>query len=764
MLRALVEVGLRRSRASTVGMEEVMRLAGILNVDRSLVLNRTLFLLCSFAICAFAVSCSGASNPGGDAGPDIPAVVIRCSPADDPDADSISTMDEGDGDPDADGLPNFRDTDSDGDGISDRDEAGRSNCTDATRDGDADGLPDFLDVDGNGDGLNDGLPGGANDTDRDGMPDNRDLDVDGDGIANRLEVVEGVRVDTDSDGVPDVLDDDSDADTIKDLDEGGSDQDRDGTFNFRDLDSDGDGVSDAIEAGDMDPATRPASCRAEINPLLPDRPVMPDGLADFLDLDSDNDGFGDRDEQVAGTNPCNVDTDGDGQDDLAEGTYVLVNCPDGSTGTNCDCARVRACVIPDSYFYMVLPLGGAPVVRDLDFGTTVRVADVFFVTDTTGSMGGTIDNVTSTVATPDTGIVAQIARTVPDVTVGAGRFDDFPFGSFGSPGSDEPFKLLIDQTPAAMSSRVQDAFASIRGNLGSGGDTPESPTEALYQIMRGIGGTFMSAANTYEMPAYGARCPERTYGAPCFRVGALPIIVLFTDQCSHNGPREEAGMCADYSGFTPSGATFDDAIRELNAKGTKFIGVNANAQSCGGSSAPNSPFNLAPCYFLNQVAQRTRSVDLRGNPLVYDLPNGADTTRFRDTVVGAIQTVTTRVRFDVDTATRDDPNDADGVNARRFIKEVVPGCNAEPAAAMCWSPPTGVVHTDAVRRTDSSTFFGVVPGTRVSFRVTFLNDFQPGGDRTKIYVAYIDVRGGGNAVLDTRQVYVVVPAGSDVPG
>jgi hypothetical protein len=38
------------------------------------------------------------------------------------------------------------------------------------------------------------------------------------------------------------------------------------------------------------------------------------------------------------------------------------------------------------------------------------------------------------------------------------------------------------------------------------------------------------------------------------------------------------------------------------------------------------------------------------------------------------------------------------------------------------------------------------------------------GDVTaRVYVAYIDVRGGGSAVLDTRQVYIVVPASSGPP-
>ncbi len=44
------------------------------------------------------------------------------------------------------------------------------------------------------------------------------------------------------------------------------------------------------------------------------------------------------------------------------------------------------------------------------------------------------------------------------------------------------------------------------------------------------------------------------------------------------------------------------------------------------------------------------------------------------------------------------------------------------------------------------------------FRITFQNDFVMGATTAKVFVAYIDVRGGGSSVLDTRQVYIVVPA------
>jgi hypothetical protein len=313
-------------------------------------------------------------------------------------------------------------------------------------------------------------------------------------------------------------------------------------------------------------------------------------------------------------------------------------------------------------------------------------------------------------------------------------------------------------TPPERAADVQTAFNAI--SLHFGNDGPESQTEGLYQIVTGEGGTWMySSGGTYTMPRYVGDCLDGGWGAPCFRDSALPIVVLFTDICSHNGPPDEDhGSCDDYVGITPAPSTWVDMIAAMNRRGAKFVGVNASGfgPRCDTVTAPGGS---SPCWFLKRTAEETGSIDLDGNPLVYDLPNSADVATFTDTVVRAIETVATRVPLDVDTSLRDDPSDAEMVDARRFIKRRQPACNL-PGVETCWVPPTGVTHDEAVAAYDTSTFFGVVPGTRVTFRITFQNDFQPGGRTAQLFVAFIDVRGGGGSVLDTRQVFVVVPADS----
>jgi hypothetical protein len=727
--------------------------------------RRVLFFASVLALLGLA----GCSDPGPGPGPGHDGgsttdtgggPIIRCSRVDDPDMDNISSMDEsvgdsdGDGAPnpdaDGDGIPNTMDPDSDGDGVPDLTEAGDADCTTPPRDLDGDHIPDYLDTDANADGIPDSTEA-TSDLDSDGIVDALDTDVDGDGISNTLEYGPPgpSPTDTDGDGDPDVIDLDSDGDTILDAQEGGLDIDEDGVENFRDLDSDGDGIEDGVEAGDGAVGTPPIQCPDEVDPVT--GMVGPDGLADAFDFDSDNDGLGDRDELVVGTDPCNVDTDGDGTGDLAEGAYVLANCPDGMTGTDCNCASSSSCSIPPEHFFVVLPYHTPPIDRDLEFGTSIRVADVFFITDTTGSMGGTIGHVQTTVTTPVTGIIDRIAETIPDAWVGGGGHSDMPFGGYDSPPF-SPFTLAIRMTPPDRAAEVRTAFAGL--SAGGGGDGPEAQVFAIHEIVTGRGGTWMGSGPTFTLRAYEGDCLDVGWGAPCFREAALPIIVLFTDICSHNGP---AGDCDDYVGITPTPPTFAEAVAAMNVRGARFIGINASGgEPCATVTGPSG---YSPCWMEKQMAQETGSVDLDGNELVYDLPNfGVSDAEFTDTIVTAIETIATRVPLDITTRLRDDTSDPQMVDARQFIFSRRPACRA--GVDPCWTenPEAGITHDEAVATYDESTFFGVIPGTRVLFRIQFRNDFYPGGRNTELYKAFIDVTAGGSAVLDTRQVYIVIPA------
>jgi hypothetical protein len=195
---------------------------------------------------------------------------------------------------------------------------------------------------------------------------------------------------------------DMDGDGIADAAEGRDtdDMDMDGTPNVRDTDSDGDGTSDADENfGTSGPCVY--------------RDTDTDGRPDFLDSDSDNDGLTDADERnTYHTDPLDRDTDDDMITDLGEAAAMTDPLDPASR-------------IPETDFFVVLPYLDPAQMRTLRFGTSIKVADVYFVIDTTGSMQEPIDNVESSLMR----IASEIAVEIPDVQMGVGYFQDFPFRS-----------------------------------------------------------------------------------------------------------------------------------------------------------------------------------------------------------------------------------------------------------------------------------------------------------------------------------------------
>lgn len=495
---------------------------------------------------------------------------------------------------------------------------------------------------------------------------------------------------------------DSDSDGIADQAEGTFDTDADGTPNHLDTDSDGDGILDVEEH------------RGNIPCSLPD--ADDDGVPNWLDPDSDNDGLSDAEERgTYSTDPYDIDSDHDGVTDLGEAIGTMTD-PNDAMST-----------IPPEDFFVVLPYNGASETRELRFDTNLQFADIYFLIDTTGSMQGPIDNVTSSLSS----ISAQISTRIPNVQMGVGHYDDFPFGGgftgYGGPG-DVPYHN--DQNITDNLAAVQTALNSL--SAAGGADTPESSVEAIYQTATGEGATWTySGASPFTL----ARnpCPAvpdetgRRRGFPCFRPESLPIVVLVTDAPFHNGPGGSDG----YVGISPAPHYFDQAVTALNNIGARFIGVAVGS---------------GPEAHEREVATMTGTVDLGGAPLVYLASDGTVSS----SIVMGIETIAGRTPQDVDTTTENVPGNPDGFDATLFIKAITPleGYNMGSSG-----PRPGVTYTSK----DEHTFFQVVPGTQVEFTVRFLNDVRPPAASAQIFRATIIVRGNGVARLDSHNVYIVVP-------
>lgn len=537
----------------------------------------------------------------------------------------------------------------------------------------------------------------------------RPSDRDGSAGADGGRVVVSCASDTDSDG-----------DGIFDEFETSNDFEGDGLGNHEDTDSDGDGILDAEEHGTAD------GCSAV--------DTDGDGNFDFLDLDSDGDGLSDEEERnTYFTDPYNEDTDGDGFIDLAE----------AATGSD---PLDPASTIPEDTFYVVLPYEGDAVERELVFGTSVRKADVYFMLDGTGSMSSERSRLVSSLGT----IVTEMTAALTDVGVGFGGFAGFggpPGGGCmtvlgietcsDGPEGDEPFRhdLSISTDLATMQSGVMMLHTDY------GGATWASSNEALYLAATGEG--FQPYLGPQRCPAV----PDeegRRYGYPCFRPGALPIMVVLTDTSSKNGPGTSGTGTYDPANFTmsPRGPhTHEETLAALEGIGARVIGVISGEEVS--SPTPISQFET--------WARETGTVDASGDPITFMI--GSDGSGLDSGLVEAIRVLAEETPQDIDGVARDgeDRPTEMGVDATNFIKNITPASLFDGAADTA-CPASGVC--------DDQLFYDVTPGQTVRFRVRFLNDFQMPQSFAQVFLATIVVLGNGVAELDSRPVVIVVPAGS----
>ena len=183
-------------------------------------------------------------------------------------------------------------------------------------------------------------------------------------------------------------------------------------------------------------------------------------------------------------------------------------------------------------FFFVLPYNdpGGSQEKPLTFSTDIKSMDVFISMDTTGSMGGPIGNLQSTIGGT---VIPGIQAGVPNTQFGVGAFEDFPISPFGSNPCfttgqpDQPFELLqaITDVPADIQAGVQ-ALTQGASPIGCGADYPESAIESLYQIATGDG--LAGPAPTFVAPN------NAGVGGVEFRDGSMPVVVNITDAPSHD--------------------------------------------------------------------------------------------------------------------------------------------------------------------------------------------------------------------------------------
>ena len=303
----------------------------------------------------------------------------------------------------------------------------------------------------------------------------------------------------------------------------------------------------------------------------------------------------------SGTPPL-PDSDGDGVPDIADDCVGP-----GVVGPPCSGS--------DTVFFHTLPYGGTAQIDPLDISVQVRTADIYFLMDTTGSMGGELNrlkiDLTGGTFIPGCagGIIGAIRCTIPDAWFGVGQHDDYPVSPYGSAGTDDVF--THHQNITASVSAAQTAVNAL--NLHYGNDGPESQSQALWAIATGGGlGPYLAAQT----------CSGSNWGYPCFRPGTIPVVVLFTDAPFHNGPYGYdyafGGAATLPSTTAVSGNNARTTARATGNAATTWTGWTGNSCTSTNNFGAGCYFNSAPDAWFSFTVSTTTTVTISLEGSSYD--------------------------------------------------------------------------------------------------------------------------------------------------
>jgi hypothetical protein len=638
------------------------------------------------------VACGPTQGSGGDD-----------TTGEDADGDGISDKDEGTVDTDNDGKPDYLDTDSDNDGITDAIEAGDKDLMTPPYDSDTDGTPDFRDEDSDNNGRPDKIEG-ADDPDQDTLGNYADIDDDGDNIYDVDEIGPNplAPVDTDGDGTADFHDIDSDDDTIPDSIESNADYDNDGIGNFQDLDSDGDCISDMAESRGIPPADSDGDTRA-----------------DYLDRDSDNDGLGDMAEDAncsgsrdgAESSATDDDTDNDGVTDLVESV----------AGTDPNNAASNPKANGDYVFVEPYMKPQMPTEDNLDFSSKLQAVDLYVELDRSGSMATEITAVKNNLAT----VVNQVAcsplgsgtppNCIPDLWAGA--------ATVGYKTS-EGFTHWVDIQPNPSFSNIITTEPPIVGN------TQEPLTYATYAALTAFGGSGYSISGAPGRGSCnGSPANNANYvghGYPCFRLGALPVVLLATD---------EPPLSAGDTWKTPD---WDTVVKpQFQQDKARVIGILGDNITAGTDTD------------LRKMATDTNAIDVtNGNaPLVFN-GSGANAP---NAIKAGILALANGLPLDVNAVTSDVGGDAVDAVAS-FVHHIE---TLQLGTATC---ANGLNDIDTNSDTYKDKYVQIRTGTPICWKVVSKqNTTVPATQNPQLFRATITVYGDGITQLDQRDVYFLVP-------
>lgn len=210
------------------------------------------------------------------------------------------------------------------------------------------------------------------------------------------------------------------------------------------------------------------------------------------------------------------DVDGDGVPDDAD------DCPGTPDWISCDNDPSN-----DGLYQTVFhdPTGADEVVRRslVDVIAEIPEVDVYFLIDATPTLAEEIAVLQAEILN----IIADVRVSFPNAQFGLGLYREYPLAPLAAAHSQAPYHHILDFTddPAL----VQTAVSTL--NTVQNATSASAATQALYSIASGLGLGDM-LPNRGSCP----NAPDADIGYPCFRDGALHIVMNISDAEVFNGP------------------------------------------------------------------------------------------------------------------------------------------------------------------------------------------------------------------------------------
>jgi len=222
------------------------------------------------------------------------------------------------------------------------------------------------------------------------------------------------------------------------------------------------------------------------------------------------------------------DDDGDGVPNDADecpGTPDWISCDDDPTNDG-----LYQTVFYDS-------TGADEVVRSstVDVVADIPEVDIYFLIDATPTLFGEITVLKAEILN----IISDIRMRFPSARFGLGLYREYPLAPLAAAHSQAPYHHILDFTDDTL--LVQTAVSALNTeNMVQNATAASAATQALYSVASGLGLGDM-VPNRGSCP----NAPDADIGYPCFRDGALHVVINITDAEVFNGPNPAGAVYGD---------------------------------------------------------------------------------------------------------------------------------------------------------------------------------------------------------------------------